>query len=521
MRKQILIIFILTLLMPSASIAQTSRRAIEKYSTESIKQLTMSGRTPTVDILDSLANNAEVSIEMISRMDDPEDARQSRACLKLIDAIVDYSLTATGRRYVDVVRSGLKKALDRSYESDVQLHVMEQLARCAKPADATHIAMYLEVPELAPTAQRILVGMTGIDDRIAEAAAAQPGIKSKVQGILDIHAGKKPAGQMAVVTAKPKPAAIPFWTESLDKAVAEMASHHTADADNIIINNNPGKAATLLMQLARQEPQDRREATIARCLTLLEHSSATGEERYLLLRRADELTADNNLRRRIIISLGETGTIQALSYLRKYYGNATLADALAVAATDIIAIHPEANGGRAVSGMLYAAKQSYIRHYDEQGVDSRIDQVLAAIDNWRADTGYNFSHTEQTHMEKRGFWIIHDEMTDFDLAFDWRATGPLTISLRSMPVLTLDCRQGAKLAGSDSEWHKFKCDDEWSTANVSVKGDRVTVVVNGQKVIDGAKLANNEPGEPANRSGFVKFLADDNGATIREYCFKK
>ena len=521
MHKKLLILFLLTLLLPSASMAQTSRRAIAKYSTEAIKQLTLSGRTPTVDILDSLANNAEVSIEMISRMDDQEDARQSRACLKLIDAIVDYSLTATGRRYVDVVRSGLKKALDRSYEPDVQLHVMEQLARCAKPADAAHIAMYLEVPELAPTAQRILVGMTDIDDRLAEAAAAQPGIKSKVQSILDIHAGKKSASSIAPVAAKPKPAAIPFWTESLSKAIADMASQHDADVDNIIINNSPDKAIWQLITLAERTTDDKRNAIIARCLTLLSHTTLPGEERYLLLRHADELTTDDNLRQSIIISLGETGTIQALAYLRKYYSNATLADALAVAATDIIALHPDANGGRAVSGMLYAAKQSYIRHYDEQGVDSRIDQVLAAIDNWRADNGYNFSHTEQTRMEKRGFWIIHDEMSDFDLAFDWRATGPLTLSLRSMPVLTLDCNRGASLAGNGSTWHKFSCDGEWSTASVSVKNGLVTVVVNGRKVISGEKLTNNEPGEPTNKSGFVKFLADDNGATIRGYCFKK
>ena len=521
MRKQILILFISTMFVPLMSNAQTSRRAIEKYSSEAIKQLAVTGRTPTVDILDSLANNADVSIEMISRMDSQGDARLSRACLKLIDAIVDYSLTNTGRRYVDVVRSGLKKALDRSYEPDVQLHVMEQLAICAKPADAAHIAMYLEVPDLAPTAERILVGMTGIDDRIAEAAAAQPGIKAKVQTILDIHAGKKSAITATHVAAKTKPAAIPFWTESLDKAIADAASQRSAETDNIIINNEPRKAATLLMQLAERENAERRDATIARCLAIIDNSGLSGEERYLLLRHADELADDDNIRRRIIVCLGETGTIQALAYLRKYYGNTVFADALAVASTNIISLHPEANGGRMVSGMLYAAKQSYIRHYDENGVDARIDQVLAAIDNWRADAGYNFAHTELTRMEKRGFWIIHDDMTDFELAFDWRATGPLTLSLRSMPVLTLDCRHGAKLAGSDNTWHRFNCDGEWSTANVSVKGDRVTVVVNGQKIFNGAILANNESDKPANKSGYIKFLADDNGASVRGYCFKK
>ena len=53
--------------------AQTSRRTIERWSTEAVKQITLTGRKPTVDVLDSLANNAEVSVEMLSRMGDPDD----------------------------------------------------------------------------------------------------------------------------------------------------------------------------------------------------------------------------------------------------------------------------------------------------------------------------------------------------------------------------------------------------------------------------------------------------------------
>ena len=109
------------------AVAQMSRRALEKYSTEAVKQIALTGRTPTIDILDSLANNADVS--------------QQHACLKLIDDIVAYSLKPTGMKYVDVVRQGLKKAIDRSYEPDVQQHVLEQLALVAKPNDVAHVAM--------------------------------------------------------------------------------------------------------------------------------------------------------------------------------------------------------------------------------------------------------------------------------------------------------------------------------------------------------------------------------------------
>uniref|UniRef100_UPI004024A9F0 hypothetical protein n=1 Tax=Prevotella sp. TaxID=59823 RepID=UPI004024A9F0 len=153
-------LLVLAVCMAASMDAQTSRKKIEKFADEAVRQIALTGRKPTIDILDSLSNNAEVSVEMVSRMGAPDDARQQRACLRLIDDIVDFSQQETGRKYTDVIRKGLTKALDRSFEPDVQLHVMEQLARIAKPADAAHIAMYLEMPELAQTASDILVNMS-------------------------------------------------------------------------------------------------------------------------------------------------------------------------------------------------------------------------------------------------------------------------------------------------------------------------------------------------------------------------
>ena len=128
------------------------------------------------------------------------------------------------------------------------------------------------------------------------------------------------------------------------------------------------------------------------------------------------------------------------------------------------------------------------------------------------------AHTEVTRMEKRGFWVIHDQLADFNLAFDWLSEGTLTLSLRSMPVLMFNKEKGLKLAG-DSKWHKYDTIGDWSTANISVYGDNITVSVNGQKLIDGAKLVATESGDPINKQGYIKFLADEQGATVREYCF--
>lgn len=515
-------LLVLAVCMAASMDAQTSRKKIEKFADEAVRQIALTGRKPTIDILDSLSNNAEVSVEMVSRMGDPDDARQQRACLRLIDDIVDFSQQETGRKYTDVIRKGLTKALDRSFEPDVQLHVMEQLARIAKPADAAHIAMYLEMPELAQTASDILVNMPDIDDRIAEAAAAQPGIKQKVQTILDIRAGKRPKQTAVTTVAKPKPAAIPMWTESLDKEVAGMCHAPMPKADSIIIRKDTQEALRDLLKMAANMEGAERNSVLARFVSLAGQSAQTGSitaaEHYLMLRAADELVTDNTLRSKIIVDMGTTHSVQALSYLRRYTGKAPFIDAMAVATAETVSTHPEANGGRSVSAMLYSAKQSFINHYDEQGIDTYIDQVLAAIDNWKQAAGYDMSHTDQTKMEKRGFWILHEELDDCDLVFDWKASGRLTLSLHSSPVIIFDTTMGVKIAG-ENKWHKVKNICEWSTASVSLKGDAVTVSVNGQKVADGVKLPAMIDGEPMAKSGQTRFLADDDGATVRGYCF--
>lgn len=149
-------------------------------------------------------------------------------------------------------------------------------------------------------------------------------------------------------------------------------------------------------------------------------------------------------------------------------------------------------------------------------MDAYIDQALAAIDNWRADGALNLSHTEQTSMEKRGFWVMHDELTDFDMAFDWRAEGLLTLSLHSTPILKFDAKRGVCVEG-ENKWHKFEAVGEWSTANVSVKGNKLSVAVNGKQLVSQAQpLTINTPA-----SGFTKILADDAGAVVRQYCFRK
>lgn len=520
-------ILLLSLFCCAATHAQMSRRAMEQTANEAINQITVTGHTPKEELIEKLAANADQSIDMLSRMGDPDDARQARACVRLIDDITAYSLTEKGRRYVDLVRGGLKKAIDRNDNTEARLHYLDDLKQCAKPADAAHIAMYLSDPDMAPSAFRLLTAMPGIDSELQAAAAATTPPDANITKVLKAREGKAVAAPAE--KPRPKPSALPFWTTSLDRAVEKLRSEADASADAIMLGEPAATALPRLLDMAAKQEGAHRDALLARYVSLVEHCGATDGERYLLLRAADALAPCADLRKKIIVDLGSTHTIQALAYIRQYYDKKDFADATGAATRDIIAHAPQVNGGRHIYNMLNAAKQSFIRHYDEQGADTAIDEVLAAIDDCGTAGGYNLAPGPQTKMDKRGYWNMYDELKDFDLTFDWLADGNLTVSLHSMPVLTLNHKLGARLAGDD-RWHPFSGDgksypsaDEsrWCTANISVTDGKVTVTVNGRDLFTAAPLVSDQQGQQPNATGVVRFLADDSGATLRQVCIRR
>ena len=491
---------------------------MEKLATDAVNQIVMTGYMPSADVMGQLASVADVSIDMISRMGDADDAGQARACLKLIDAIADFTQKPEGAPYADAMREGLKKAIDRSDDPEVRRHLLEGLATCATAADVAHLAMYLQDADMAPIAFRALVSMQGIDAQISALAQSQAPADSLLQNVVKARAGKLVAAPVAKPAAKTSE--VPMWTTSLDRLVDRMRTLPDASADSLLRGDVSAATVKALLKVAARREGAARDGVTARCLTLIERLELTGAERYLLLREADELSPCDDLRRKIIVDMGTTHCVQALAYIRRYYDSRTMGDAVAVAVADILGHNPRANGGKHVYNMLNAAKYALACHYDEQGIGEAIDNVLAALQDCRLDCGYNLSSTSSTRMGKNGFWKMYDEMADFDMAFDWKADGQLVVSLRSMPVLTLDSRQGARLEG-DANWHKFDNVADWCTANIRVHGTKVSVCVNGAHLFSDVKLVNPQSGADTNAKGIVTFNADAAGAEVRQVCIKK
>ncbi len=516
MRKTTFVLFSLFLCL--AAHAQVTRRTALRLAEDAVNQITMTGYMPSAEVMGQLASVADMSIDMISRMGDPADPAQAKACIKLIDAIADFTQTPAGAPYADAMREGLKKAIDRSDDPAVRRHLLDGLVTCATAADVQHLVMYLGDADMAPAAFRALVSMKGIDADIARAGSMDTASDSLLALVVKARSGKAVAAPVAKTA--PAAAAVPFWTTSLDLLIDRMRTQPDASADSLLAANTTAAVLPRLLDMARHRDGKARDAVMARYITLLGRLRLNPAVRYLLLREADELNPCDDIRRRIIIDLGTTRLVQALAYIRKYYDSRTMGDATAVAVADILGDNPHVNGGKYAYNMLNAAKYSLACHYDEEGAGAAIDRVLKALEECRLNCGYNLAMARSTSMGKNGFWKMTEDLADFDMAFDWKASGKIAVCLRSMPVLTLSRTQGVRIEG-DEAWHRFAAEGEWCTANIRVRGDKVSVNINGEHVLSDVRLVNPDRGAAANASGFVMFTADAGGAEVRQACIRK
>ena len=521
MKNLVYILVPLFLLFCPTVYGQESRREIESLATEILRQASVTGFHPTDNELSRLASAGNISIDMICKLHDPDDARQIRMCHRLVEAVVSHTLEKNVPTSASQVRAGLKKAMDRSDDADTRIWLMDQLSLFACADDAPQFELYLDDPQTSAAATKALVALPGITARIDSLARTASPADNRYALIAKARHGDAVAASSvtaAQTAAKPKPAALPFWTVEVDKAFERLGERRDAVADSLAMAGDARSAVSALLSWASRQGGDRRSAALVRAVAKISQSDLTGEERYLLLRATDALQPCADLRRKIILDLGTTHTVQALAYLRQYCDVPEYADAVGVAVHDITSHASETVGGRHVRTLLNVAKHSYVRHYDEEGAGAAIDDILACLDGSGVE-GFELGQTSTT-MGKRGYWNMYETMSDCLVAFDWKTEGLLTVQLRSMPVVFLDKRLGVRVAGSRS-WHPVSKMGDWVTARIGLVDGRVSVSVNGHPVITDAPLSCDDTGEQIKRSGYLSFNADENGATVRQLCVRK
>ncbi|MDR0844100.1 MAG: DUF1080 domain-containing protein [Tannerella sp.] len=285
-------------------------------------------------------------------------------------------------------------------------------------------------------------------------------------------------------------------------------------------------------------------------IKIVSNPGLTGENRLIYLRKAMEIAKTDAQKNTILSQIGRTGTYLALLYAGNYVDNSALKENAAVAVMTIALNHPEYTGENVVALLNKAGaalsnpdadyqRQSIRKHLDEAPKEKGFEPVFNGKDltGWKGlvanpilrakmKPAQLVKEQEKADQQMRKDWKVekgellfdgtgYDNLCtekqygDFEMYVDWKLdpAGPEAdagIYLRGTPQVqiwdTSRVKVGAQV-GSGGLYNNqvnnskpLKVADnklgEWNTLYIKMVGDRVTVKLNGELVVDDVILEN-------------------------------
>lgn len=271
----------------------------------------------------------------------------------------------------------------------------------------------------------------------------------------------------------------------------------------------------------------------------------TPENDLIKLRYAMDTSVKNSERKMVLRKIGDTGTFLGMMYAGKYLDDASLGKAAAKTVAAIALAHPEYNGVNtrqllrkaqlSLSGSMRKKLQDYIANSCEVGFVSMFNGK--DLSGWKGLVGNPIKRSQMTYDEllkaqekadatMRQDWKVENglltyvghgydnictigEYGDFEMYVDW-ALDPsgkepdAGIYLRGTPQVqiwdTARVNVGAQV-GSGGLYNNKKYESKptsvadnkvgiWNSFFIRMKGDKVTVLLNGVKVVDEVPLEN-------------------------------
>lgn len=414
--------------------------------------------------------NGDVSSEVMSALSSGDNTTQRNA------------LRVAGARRVHEAYGSVKE-LTRSADKDVSAAAYEALAGVAASENYGELCSMLEQSDAGSAAM--------IQKAAMNAVASESGDRQYTLAM------------KAMQQSSRRGLYYPLLAQSgTSEAIKTLQGEGNAAAEEALLDVENEEMLPIMLAMAKAEEQGAgRDKVLSRYTSLVGKLRMTPEERYIRLCAADGMEPGAETRNGLIAAIGKTRTVQALSFMRKYYAEKDYRDTVAVCVKDIVGSVPDFNGGKNVLVMLEMAKALYAwKMIYDAGAEAVVDDLKDIISK-TSETGYSLS-TDKVDAGKNGFWNIKKDFGDLDWSFDWCTEGVLTVTLRSVPVFKLDNQRGVQLVGG-GEWKPYKSLGEWNTVNIKVAGDRLSVSVNGHDLLDRVPMTDAATGQAVSAKGFI------------------
>lgn len=310
------------------------------------------------------------------------------------------------------------------------------------------------------------------------------------------------------------------------------------------------RACEELLRICGTASGDQFQKALQRYVTLASDEALTGENRLILLREALQVAKTDDQRNNILKQIEKTGTFQALMLAGKYLDNRALQQAAASAVMNIAIGHPEYNGTNVRSLLEKTAQvlNNSDADYQRQNIrkfleDNPAETGFVSLFNGKDLTGWKGLVQDPIKRSKmtaaqlqreqqkadatmRQNWTVEDgciayigsgydnlctekQYGDFEMYIDWMLdpAGPEAdagIYLRGAPQVqiwdTARVNVGAQVGSGGLYNNKVHQDKplkvadnklgQWNSFYIKMVGDRVTVRLNGELVVDNVIMEN-------------------------------
>lgn len=339
--------------------------------------------------------------------------------------------------------------------------------------------------------------------------------------------------------------------ETIVSGLSTGSEESRAAALDALLSWNGMESADYVLDLMKKSSGETFTKAIKRYITLASNESLTGENSLIMLRKAMDLAKTNDEKNAILEKVGATGTFQGMMYAAQFMETPALQQNAADAVMNIGTAHPEYNGQN--TRALLKRVVEVLNHQDSDYLKQSVVKFLGetpddetgfvSLFNGKDLTGWKGLvedpikrakmkpaelQKKQVEADKkmRENWTVRDgllayvgtgfdnlctvkQYQDFEMYVDWMLDPSgkepdAGIYLRGAPQVqiwdTARVDVGAQVGSGGLYNNKINQDKplkvadnkvgDWNSFYIKMVGDRVTVKLNGELVVDDVILEN-------------------------------
>lgn len=220
--------------------------------------------------------------------------------------------------------------------------------------------------------------------------------------------------------------------QAIDRLLADFKDGNSPEAYNALMQVNNSAMIPVLFEIAANNPAQK-DAALNRYIDLVQSNGFPAIDQYRLYANGLALDPSTGVKNRLIRALADGRTLPAAMLAAKYLDDKETALAAASTVKYIFAKEPSLQKGLTVKNILDKTHKVFVDYgVNDADAGYAADEVAGILNGFDEEGGY-------AAVAESG---PTGDFENFDLYFDWNGIEPLTLTLRSMPLVVIDPAAG-------------------------------------------------------------------------------